>query len=254
MLALIDTHCHISDDPLYEDIEQIVNRAKEHHVERMLIVCVDFKTYERAKQMKEKENIFDIAIGFHPCDLYRFQEADYERLETIIASDEVVAVGEIGLDYHWDDVEKEDQKIGFIRQIELANKYHKPIIIHMREATQATLEVLRTYSETPFLMHCFSGSKEVAEEVMKMGGYISFAGPLTFKNARGLLDVPDVCDISRIFVETDCPYLTPHPHRGKVNEPMYVGYTFSRLCELLHMQEEALSLQMKANYRQLFGL
>ena len=250
--SLIDTHCHITCDELYSHICEVLMNAKYHHVERMLIVCIDWKSFERAKELKQREDIFDIAMGFHPSDLYDFTEHDYERLEQVLANDEVVALGEIGLDYHWDTVKKEDQKKGFIRQIELANKYKKPILIHMRDATQDTLEILQEYAKTPFLMHCFSGSKETAKIIMRMGGYISFAGPITFKNANGLLEVPAVCDVHKIFVETDCPYLTPHPHRGKQNEPMYVQYTFEKVCELLGMDEKDLSEQMKRNYQELF--
>lgn len=250
--SLIDTHCHITSDELYSRIHEVVLNAKMQHIERMLIVCIDWESYERAKELKEKEDIFDIAMGFHPCDLYDFKEEDYDRLEQLLKNDEIVALGEIGLDYHWDTVEKADQKKGFIRQIALANQYQKPIIVHMRDATKDTMEILQTYSKTPFLMHCFSGSKETAKQVMRMGGYLSFAGPITFKNANQLLEVPSVCDVHKIFVETDCPYLTPHPFRGKQNEPMYVRHTFEKVCALLKMDEKDLSEQMRINYQTLF--
>lgn len=249
---LIDSHCHIVSDRLFEKIDEVLANAKQHHVGRMLVICTNFKDYERAITLKDEEIIFDIALGFHPSDLYDFKEEDYQRLEEVIASDKIIAVGEIGLDYHWDTVTKEDQKKGFIRQIELANRYHKPILIHMREATQDTLTILKEHCQTKFLMHCFSGSKETALEIMKMGGYISFAGPVTFTNARGLNEVPQVCDVERILVETDCPYLTPHPFRGKMNEPMYVETTFKKVCELIAWEEEKLALRMQKNYECFF--
>lgn len=248
--GLIDSHCHITCDELYERIDEVMNNAKMNHVERMLVICTHFNEFERAKTLQKQYANIDIAMGFHPSDLYDFSEDDYIRLESLLKNKEIVALGEIGLDYHWDDVAHEDQKVGFIRQIELANKYHAPILIHMRDATKDTMDILRTYCKTKFLMHCYSGSKETAVEVMKMGGYISFAGPLTFKNARGLIEVPEVCDIKRILVETDCPYLTPHPHRGKRNEPMYVHYTFEKVAQLLNIDEEVLAIQMKENYQE----
>lgn len=248
---VLDSHCHITCDQLYERLDEVLENAKNNNVEKMLVVCTDFKTYERAKQLQETIDI-DIAFGFHPSDLYDFKEEDYITLETIIKNKEVVALGEIGLDYYWDDVSHEDQIKGFIRQIEIANKYNVPIIIHMRDATKDTMDILKEYCKTPFLMHCFSGSKETAKEVMKMGGYISFAGPITFKNARGLTEVPQVCSIDKILVETDCPYLTPHPHRGKQNEPMYVNYTFKKVCELLNIEPNILSEQIFKNYHSLF--
>lgn len=252
--TLIDSHCHIVSERLFARIEEVLENAKKHHVHRMLVVCTNFDDYQKAKTLHDETITFDIALGFHPSDLYDFKEEDYQKLEAILKNDEIIALGEIGLDYHWDDVCKEDQKAGFIRQILLANKYHKPILIHMREATQDTLTILKEYAKTPFLMHCFSGSKEVAKEVLKMGGYISFAGPLTFTNARGLNEVPLVCDKDKIMVETDCPYLTPHPYRGKVNEPMYVDVTFKKLCELLNEKEEDLSKQIQSNYETFFNL
>lgn len=248
--GLIDSHCHITCDELYERIDEVMNNAKMNHVERMLVICTHFNEFERAKTLQKQYANIDIAMGFHPSDLYDFSEDDYIRLELLLKNKEIVALGEIGLDYHWDDVAHEDQKVGFIRQIELANTYHVPILIHMRDATKDTMDILKTYCKTKFLMHCYSGSKETAVEVMKMGGYISFAGPITFKNARGLIEVPEVCDIERILVETDCPYLTPHPHRGKRNEPMYVHYTFEKVAQLLNVNEEALAIQMNENYQE----
>lgn len=247
-MKLIDSHAHITCDQLYERIDEVIENAIQSNVTRILVVCTDFKSYERAKALHHNEIQFDIALGFHPCDLNDFNDNDYILLEEIIKSESIVALGEIGLDYHWDNVTREKQKEGFIRQLQLANTYSLPVIIHMREATQDTLDILKEYCHVKFLMHCFSGSKEVAKIVMNMNGYISFAGPITFKNAKGLNEVPQVCDIQRIMVETDCPYLTPHPYRGKQNEPKYVTYTFSKVAELLEIKEEDLAMIMEENY------
>lgn len=247
-MKLIDSHAHITCHQLYERIDEVIENAVIAKVQRILVVCTDFICYERAIQLQHDQIQFDIALGFHPCDLNDFNERDYLRLEEIIKSGTIVALGEIGLDYHWDTVTKEAQKIGFIRQIKLANTYGLPILIHMREATQDTLDILKEHCRVKFLMHCFSGSKEVAQIVMKMDGYISFAGPITFKNAKGLNEVPSVCDIHRILVETDCPYLTPHPYRGKQNEVKYVAQTFLKVAELLQISEDELAKIMEDNY------
>ena len=175
MNTLIDTHCHITCDALYERIDEVLENARQAGIEKMLIICTDFTEYERAQQLKEREpERFDIALGFHPNDLYAFQEADYERLEELLKQERIIAVGEIGLDYHWDDVKPQDQKTGFIRQIRLAQKYNKPILIHMREATKDTLDILKDMGPLKGIMHCYSGSKEVAMELIKIGFYISF--------------------------------------------------------------------------------
>lgn len=248
--GLIDSHCHITCDELYERIDEVMMNAKANQVEKMLVICTHFNEFERAKKLQQQYSYIDIAMGFHPSDLYDFNEEDYKHLEILLKNKEIIALGEIGLDYHWDDVAREDQKKGFIRQIMIANQYQAPILIHMRDATKDTMDILREYGHTKFLMHCYSGSKETAREIMKMGGYISFAGPITFKNARGLNEVPQVCDIKRILVETDSPYLTPHPFRGKRNEPMYIQYTFEKVAELLKMDKEELALRMQKNYHE----
>ena len=163
----------------------------------------------------------------------------------------MVALGEIGLDYYWVSDNKEKQKELFIRQIQLANQLQLPILVHMRDATQDTIEILK---QNPCIgiMHCYSGSAETSKILLKMGFYLSFAGPLTFKNAK---DAPEVCrqaPIDRIFVETDAPYLTPHPFRGKENEPAYVHLTFEKVCEIKEIDSQILMDQMKENYRRLF--
>lgn len=252
MYTLIDTHCHITCDDLYERIEEVIQNAKEHHVERMMIVCTGFKEYERAEALRKKEDMFDISLGFHPCDLYDFTEEDYNKLEQLLKEGKLDAVGEIGLDYHWKDVEKEDQKKGFIRQIKLAKKYDKPILIHMREATKDTLDILQEYAPHKGIFHCFSGSKETADIVLKMGFHIAYGGPLTFKNSKGAPEVCEQIPLDRLFVETDCPYLTPHPYRGKKNEPKYVEVTFDKMCEIKQVDKEVLAKQMKQNYEALF--
>ena len=162
------------------------------------------------------------------------------------------ALGEIGLDYHWDDVKREDQIKGFIRQLEMAKKYHIPILIHMREATKDTLDILKEHRPLQGIFHCYSGSYETAVEAMKLGFYISYGGPLTFKNSRGAPEVAEKLSVDRLFIETDSPYLTPHPHRGKQNEPMYVEVTFQRLCEIKGMSEAELAEQLERNYQRLF--
>lgn len=250
---ITDTHCHITCDMLYDQIEDIISHAKENHIKRMLVVCTNFHEYNRAVKLKEKEpKLFDIALGFHPNDLYKFNEEDYMNLERLVQDNKLVAIGEIGLDYHWDDVTREDQILGFRRQIELAKKYEKPILIHMREATKDTVDILKEYIPLKGIIHCYSGSYETAQELMKMGFYISYGGPLTFKNSRGAPEVAKKIPISRLFVETDSPYLTPHPYRGKQNEPMYANVTFKKLCEIKEIDEAKMAKQLEENYIELF--
>ena len=252
---LTDTHCHITCDELYRNIDEVIENAKAHHVNRMIIICTNFVEFERASDLRNKyPDLFRIALGFHPNDLYKFEDKDYARLESLLKFNELAIIGEIGLDYYWDDVEKEDQKEGFRRQLALSKKYDVPILIHMREATKDTMDILKEYAPVRGILHCFSGSYETAMEAIKLGFYISFGGPLTFKNSRGAPEVAARLPLDRILIETDSPYLTPHPYRGKRNEPMYVDVTFKKLCEIKGMPEEDVAKQLEANYHTLFDV
>ncbi|MDE6195266.1 MAG: TatD family hydrolase [Erysipelotrichaceae bacterium] len=250
---MIDTHAHIVCKELYERKEEVIAQAKEAGVSKILIICTSIKEAKLAIALAKEDTMFDVAVGFHPCDLLDVQADDWLMLEELLQEKEVVALGEIGLDYHWQTVEKDIQKEGFIRQIQLANKVQKPILIHMREATQDTMAILKEYAQYGGIIHCFSGSVETAKEAIALGMYISVGGPLTFKNARGLPEVVAQLPITSLFIETDCPYLTPHPHRGKQNEPKYLPYTLARLCEIKQMREEDVKMQMRKNYEKLFS-
>lgn len=251
-MGIIDTHAHVTCSELYQEMDDILARAKEAGVERILNVCLNPKEVELAFAMKEQYPWIDIAAGFHPGDLDDVSEKDWEAMRTLLNDERILAVGEIGLDYHWDNIDKEVQKAAFIKQLQWANELGKPVIIHMREATQDTLDILKEYKQVPGIMHCYSGSLESAKLAISMDMYISVGGPLTFKNARGIPEVMEELPVDRIFVETDCPYLTPHPFRGKRNEPSYLLYTFEKLAEVKNMTKEALSEQLKINYKNLF--
>ena len=253
-MRYVDSHCHITFDRLYGRIDEILDNCQHSNVSELLIICCQREEFDRAKQLQLQYPFIRIAYGFYPCDTYDLQEQDYQDLEKLCQSGDLDAIGEIGLDYHYDDTDKEIQKAALIRQIDLANTYQLPISIHMRDATYDCMQILKQYAKTPFIMHCFSGSVETAWEAVRMGGYISFAGPLTFKNARSLPEVAKAIPADRILTETDCPYLTPVPHRGKENEPMYVSFTFQKLCELREADPEMLSEQIIQNYHRFLNV
>lgn len=248
-MPIIDTHAHLVSDMLYNEVDEIIERAKKNNVGKILCICTSVLEYERGLLLQKKYSCIDLAFGFHPVDLNEVKEEDYTILEQALIEKKIVAIGEIGLDYHWDTVEKEVQKNHFIRQMELANKYQVPILIHMREATADCVALLKQYAKSKGIMHCYSGSLETAKELLKIDFYISFAGILTFKNANQLLTVAQELPKERIFVETDCPYLAPVPYRGKRNEVAYVIETFKKLEEL---RAEKLEKQLEANYKELF--
>lgn len=251
-MGIIDTHAHIPCDDLYPEAPEILARAQEAGVTRILCICLNLQEVTRAFALKEQYEWLDVAVGFHPSDLYDMSEQDWHELAEIIKDERIVAVGEIGLDYHWDDVDKETQRQAFIKQIQMANEVQKPVLIHMRDATKDTMDILKEYKKVPGIMHCYSGSLETAKEAIGMDMYISVGGPLTFKNARGIPEVMEELPIERIFVETDCPYLAPHPFRGKRNEPMYITYTLDRLAEVKNLEKSTILSQMEHNYNKLF--
>lgn len=250
-MKLIDTHAHVTCDELFNQIDAITSRAKEAGLVKILIICTNFEEARRAIELAEKDDLYDCAFGFHPEHADLITQADCERLKQVLAHEKMVALGEIGLDYHWRQDNKEKQKQLFINQIELANELNLPILVHMRDATADTLDIFRQH-QVKGVMHCYSGSLETTKLLLNMGFYISFAGPLTFKNANEALTVCEYVPTDRIFVETDCPYMTPHPHRGKQNEPYYVQFTFAKACEIKQMDPQALSNAMLENYRRCF--
>ncbi len=254
MITYLDSHCHITGERLYTRIDEILANCHAHQVSELLIICCQYEEYERAMALKRQHPFIHVAYGFYPCDTYDLQEQDWHRLETLCRTHQVDVIGEIGLDYHYEDTDKAIQQEALIRQLQLAAECGLPISIHMRDATADCMRLLKTYAKTPFVMHCFSGSVETAMEAVRMGGYISFAGPLTFKNARALPEVAKAVPAERILCETDCPYLTPVPHRGKENEPMYVRFTFDKICELRGADPQRMSEQIHRNYHRFLGI
>lgn len=249
-MSLLDSHAHITCDQLFEDLDLIIERAKEAGLDKILCMCTNQVELDRA--LKINNPMIDIAYGIYPGDIESASEKDFNRLENALEKKEIVAVGEIGLDYHFDNYNKELQQKAFIYQIKLANKYGVPFIVHMREATADTIQIIKQYSQTKVLIHCFSGSKETAEILLKLGAYLSYSGVVTFKNAKGVLDAVRETPLNRILIETDSPYLTPVPFRGKRNEPSYVKYTAERICELKNISLEELENAIHQNYKKLF--
>jgi TatD DNase family protein len=256
MARLFDTHSHLNAPQLEEEIEAVIQRAKEAHVERIVIPGYDLAACERAVALAEKHEGLYAAVGFHPTDVRGLTQKDYERLAEWSQLDHVVAIGEIGLDYHWDTTTKEEQHEAFRRQIHLAKDLNMPIIIHDREAHADIVRILKEEGakEVGGIMHCFSGSWEMAKECMHMNFMISFGGPVTFKNAKRPQEVAKQVPLDYLLIETDAPYLTPEPHRGKRNEPSYVVHVAEKIAALREMDFEELCEITWNNAERLFRL
>ncbi|MDV2887323.1 TatD family hydrolase [Alkalihalophilus pseudofirmus] len=253
---LFDTHVHLNADQFEDDVEEVINRAKEAGVSEMVVVGFDEKTINRALELIEKYDMLYAAVGWHPVDAIDMKDEHLVWLEELAAHPKVVALGEMGLDYHWDKSPKEVQKEVFRKQIQLAKKVKLPIVIHNREADQDIVDILEEEKaeEVGGIMHCFGGSVEIAERCLKMNFYISLGGPVTFKNAKRPKEVAKHIPMDRLLIETDCPYLAPHPYRGKRNEPAYVKLVAEEIAGLKEVNVDEVANTTRENAKRLFGI
>lgn len=250
----IDAHAHLADPEFTKKIKEVIDRAKAADIIRICLIVSELDQFSAAKQLsREYPELFDIAVGIHPTEVKNSDENDFMRLESLLDDEKIVAIGEIGLDYHWDKDNKEQQQQAFIRQIELANRKELPIQIHSRDALQDTLDIVRKYRvNRGGIMHCYSGSAEMAIEFIKAGLDISLGGPLTFKNATYPKEVVSRIPLEHLMSETDSPYLTPHPFRGKPNESMYVSYVGKMIAEIKGISDTICQKQIIENYKRIF--
>lgn len=253
---LFDTHVHLNADQFEDDLEQVLKRANEAGVEQMVVVGFDEKTIKKAIELVETYDFLYAAVGWHPVDAIDMTEEHLSWLEELASHPKVVALGEMGLDYHWDKSPKDVQKDVFRKQIHLAKKVNLPIIIHNRDADQDIVEILEAEGadEVGGIMHCFGGSVEIADRCLKMNFYISLGGPVTFKNARQPKEVAKHVPADKLLIETDCPYLAPHPNRGKRNEPAYVKLVAEEIAALRETAYEQLAKQTTENAKKLFKI
>lgn len=253
---LFDTHAHLNADQFDEDREIVIQRALDEGVSHIVVVGFDRKTIKGALELAESYDFIYAAVGWHPVDAIDMTEEDLEWLEELSSHPKVVALGEMGLDYHWDKSPHDVQKKVFRKQIRLAKKVKLPIVIHNRDATEDVVTILEEEdaSEVGGIMHCYSGSLEIAKRCMDMNFYISFGGPVTFKNAKRPKEVATEIPMDRLLIETDCPFLSPHPLRGKRNESSYVKYIAEQIADLKGISIEELAQKTSDNAFQLFGI
>lgn len=255
---MIDTHIHIDEEAYAMDREEVIARQREAGVEAMIVPGVNAKSIEGILDVCQKHKGFCFpALGFHPQDVF---PDDYKEQWRIIEEairlhrEEIVAIGEIGLDYHYDTTYKEGQQEIFQRQLDLAQELDLPVMIHNRDATEDTLRILKSQIvKAPLrgVVHCFNGSKEVAKQILEMGLYLGIGGVLTFKNCK-LFETLEVVPLERIVLETDGPYLAPTPHRGERNESRLMIFVVQRLAEIYHITPEEVISITSSNAKKLF--
>lgn len=255
MVGWIDSHAHLTSQDFDVDRAEMIERAKAAGLAKILLIGCGVENAKQAIALAETDDLFDVAIGFHPEDIEEMDEARYHDMESLWKHPKVVAVGEIGLDHYWHE-EKEHKLLqhkAFINQIDTANQLKLPILIHTRDAIQETYDILKSHPCLKAgIMHCYSGSVEMAKEFIKLGYIISLAGPVTFKNAHVPKDVARQLPLDKLLIETDSPYLTPMPFRGKRNESAYVAYVGKEICQLKELDESTLKAQMYTTYNRLF--
>ncbi len=253
---LFDSHAHLDDSRFDNDRDEIIKAAKENGLQYILNPGADLSSSVKAVNLAEKHDMIYAAVGIHPHDVKDMDEDTLQILRSLSNKEKVVAIGEIGLDYYYNHSPKEDQRKWFKRQIEMAKEVNLPIIVHDRDANQETFNILNQYNvgDIGCVMHCYSGSVELAKEYIKRGIYISLAGPLTFTNAKKTHEVAREIPLEWLLVETDCPYLTPVPFRGKRNQPAYVKYVAEAIAEAKGMTLEEVAYQTSINAKKLFRI
>ena len=254
-MVLFDTHCHLNADNFKEDIEGYLKRAQDNGVSYFAVVGWDLASSKKAIEIASKNHGVYAVIGIHPSDCLTATAENLLELEALLTQNNVVALGEIGLDYYWhkEAAQHEIQKSWFIKQINLANKYNLPIVVHMRDAAQETLELLKDHPVNKGgIMHCFSSSSEMALEFIKLGFYISLGGPVTFKNAKEPKRVAKDVPLEKLLIETDSPFLAPHPNRGKQNESSYLPLVLQEIAEIKDITPDSLAKQLLENSFKVF--
>lgn len=262
MHEMIDTHCHLNFGSFAEDRSAVIERAAASGVARLIVPGVDLQACDEALALAAANAGIYAAVGIHPNDTASWGEALCSEIERRLHAPRVVAVGEIGLDYHWDKSPREDQYQALEAQLELAAQRNLPVILHNREATEDMLAVLAAWVPTlapdlrqrPGVLHSFSGSAEQAERAAAMGFYLGFTGPITYKKADEMRQAAAVTPLNRILVETDAPFLTPAPHRGKRNEPAYIPLIVEALARVKGISTADMAQASTENALRLFRL
>lgn len=246
----VDTHCHISKE-YFSDIPNLIDKIKNAGISKIIVNGCDMKSNLEVLELVKKYDIVYGALGFHPTELDDFSDNQLIWLENNINNKKIVAVGEIGLDYHYDNTDKKKQKYVFERQLEIASKYHKPVIVHSRDAINDTYNIICKYNVVGSL-HCFSSSKEMAERFIKLGFYIGIGGVCTYKNSKEIKEVIKAINLEYIVLETDTPYLSPEPIRREINTPCNIPIIASCVASLKGVDLSVVSKTTTDNAGRLF--
>ena len=253
---LIDTHTHIDMENFADRFDEVMQIAKDYGVEKVVIPGVEPSGFDRIIKLCEEYPDVYGAVGVHPEELNSYNEEAENKIKELLKHKKIIAVGEIGLDYYWDKSQIEKQKEIFERQILIAKQAQKPILVHDREAHLDSFEILKksNAAETGVVMHCFSGSPEFAQQCINEGFYIAIGGVVTFKNAKKVKEVAKTVPLDKLLLETDAPYMTPVPFRGKENQPAYVKFVAEEIAQLRGVSFEEIAEATTANAKKLLKI
>ena len=231
---MIDSHCHLDHEPLFENIDDILKRAKNVGIEKLLTICTTLKSFNKIKILVKKDEIIFGTYGIHPHEAKNDKVTKDLIINEIKQTKKIIGIGETGLDFYYNHSDKKDQMTSFEEHIKASLELNIPLIIHSRNAEKKTLEIFNKYknNKLKILMHCFTGSKKFAENLLDLGAYFSASGIITFKNSLELQETFNFIPLEKILIETDSPYLAPVPNRGKQNEPSFVKYTAQKLADI----------------------
>ena len=255
-MMIIDSHAHLDDSRFDYDRDMIIKNLKNNGIELVINIGADLKTSIASVSLADKYDNIYAAVGVHPHSAKEMDNSTIEILKSFAKRDKVVAIGEIGLDFHYDNSPRDIQRKWFKEQLKLAKEVDLPVIIHTREAAQETFDILKEAQDGSLrgVLHCYSGSVEMALEYIKLGFYISIAGPVTFNNAKVTKEVAKAVPLDKLLIETDCPYLTPMPYRGKRNEPMFTKYVAETIAEIRGITFDELAKATNRNTKELFKI
>ena len=253
---IFDTHAHYDDRQYDEDRETLIASLIREGIGGVVNIGADMASSERALELAHKHGFIYAAVGVHPSEVEELNEEAMNRLKVWSEDERCVAIGEIGLDYHWSDPTPEIQKKWFVRQLELAREVKLPVVIHSRDAAKDTMDIMHSEhaEEIGGVVHCFSYSKEIAKECVDMGFYIGVGGVVTFKNGRKLREVVEEIPMEKILLETDCPYLSPEPHRGERNSSLNLPYVVKEIANIKGISEEDVVRITEENAKRMYGI
>ena len=252
---MIDSHCHLDHEPLFENLNDILKRSKDVGIEKLLTICTTLESFKKIKQLVKKDDIIYGTYGIHPHETKKDKVTNKLIIDEIINNEKIIGIGETGLDFHYNHSNKNDQITSFEEHIKASIELKIPLIVHSRDSEEETLEIFNKYKNNnlKILMHCFTGSKKFAENLLNLDAYFSASGIITFKNSTDLQETFKSIPLNKTLIETDSPYLAPVPNRGKQNEPSFLKFTAEKLANIKEISMSELIHATTSNFNKLFS-